>query len=479
MLGINPRIALGRRGSQATPWTPSVHLDGTTFSTNQVLPGLAGGKDLATNASRAYMAASSGSNLVGGSLWAAIIKGTGATLVLGNTATPTNAVLVSVDGGAFAAVSNTGAGPYTYTLFSGASDAEHLIVFRIGTAWGTNKVYFDKTLGTCLSITGGADTYVEMCSQWVYAGVTDSLSIADGMTKANATNYTPDKTKQSIYSTVSNVSSARIRGQFASIQVACTGQEAAPDLYTAVYVSVDGAAPTKYTFSAPGIGGAIRRVTGLDSTAVHTYDVWTDYVKAQAMFAVSGDADHVDVGTKKRMHQFGDSITFGGGTAAVPGEVDLFRVAASMGFAATTAGISGQTINGLELALPTYLAALTVTSSDVAILAIGRNNVTGGIDAAEQTDYGDCIDLLVAKGYGKIICRGILPAGDHSNYWTTENAALAAVVTAKANPAVVFCDVSGCPTYSTQASDNTHPDAAGYAVIAAHVEPLYRTLLGL
>ena len=52
-------------------------------------------------------------------------------------------------------------------------------------------------------------------------------------------------------------------------------------------------------------------------------------------------------------------------------------------------------------------------------------------------------------------------------------------VSAAADAKVVFCDVSSCPTFTTQASDNTHPDATGYATIAAFVEPLYRTILGL
>lgn len=472
--------ALAMLGFKKTspPFAPSIHITGSTFSTAQVLPGLPGGRDDATHPTRTYMAASSTANLVGGSLWSATIRGTGAAITLGNTASPANAVLVSVDGGAFAPAAYSGTNPlYTYTLFTGLSDTVHHVVFRIGLAWGTTAVYFDKTLTSALQVTAGkTEPYVEICNQWCYAGVPNDLSLVSGMVKNSAANYTPAKTKQSIFPGVSNISSARIRGKFTSLRVAVTGS----DGLTAVYVSKNGAAPIKYAVTDPGVGGTVVMIAGFEPTTA-TYTIWCNHLE-QAMFAVSGDGDHVDIGAKQSLHQFGDSITWGGSSAPVFGEVDTLRVAAAMGYAACTAGVGGHSIAQCKTALDTYLPALSVSSADVAVLAIGRNNVSSDTEAflaEEIADYISCIDKLVAKGYGKVICRGVIPRGDLTIMFTQANADIANIVSGYGNAAVVFCGMAGVPAYSTQANDKTHPDAAGYGVVANYVEARYRTILGV
>lgn len=465
--------ALACSAAVAAAWTPSVHIDSGTLTANQILPGLAGAYDAATNVNRVYMAASSGGSLPGGSLWSAVIKGTDATLKVSRASgVVTNAVYVSVDGGAFAAITASGTNPtFSFPLFAGLSDAEHYVVTRIGAAFGTDQMYIDRTLNDALTISGAAP-YIELCNQWVYPGVASALAVSAGMTVASTANYTPAKSKQNILAATSNIGAAKIRGKFRSIQVASTGAAG----LTKVYVSKNGAAPSVTTLADPGTGGTTCRIAGLTEETA-TYYVWNNHQDCST-FAVSGDADHVDCGTKYQMHQFGDSITYGS-NADLHGEVDVLRVSAAMGYVGLTAGVSGHTIAQIETALTTYLAALTVTSNDVAIVAAGRNNTGAAFDAAETTSYTNIINALVTKGYGKIICRGILPSGTHSTTWSDENGSISSIVTGIGNANVVFCDVSGLGTYSTQSSDNVHPDAAGYATIAAYVEPLYRTILGL
>lgn len=462
---------VGQGAAAETPWEASIHIDGTTITTNQLLPGLAGAYDAATNVNRVYMAATSTTTLAGGSLWSAVINGSAATLKASRgSGAVTNAIFVSVDGAAFTAITASGTNPtFDFPLFSGLSDAEHYVVFRIGGAFGIDQMYLDKTLSDALTITG-ASPYIEMCNQWVYPSVSNALAVASGMTVAMTANFTPNRSKQNVLVGTSNIGAARIRGKFRSIQVANTGAG-----FTKIFVSKNGAAPTTYTTT--DIGANTYRVTGLTEETA-TYAVWTNNVDC-SVFAVSGDADHVDCGNKYQLHQFGDSITYGGGSAPVLGNVDVLSVAASMGYVPLTAGVGGSTIAQLETAITTYLAALTVTANDVAILAIGRNNTGGAFDAAETTSYTNIINALVTKGYGKIICRGILPSGTHSTTWPDENGSISSIVAGIGNANVVFCDVSGLGTYTTQASDTTHPDAAGYATIAAYVEPLYRTILGL
>lgn len=464
--------AYGGHGASEAPWAASVHVDGATITTNQLLPGFAGAYDATTNVNRVYMAPASAGSLMGGSLWSAIINGSAATLKLRRlSGGMTNAIYASIDGGAFAAITASGTNPtFSFPLFTGLSDAEHHVVIRLGSAYGSDQVYFEKTLTDALTITGTAP-YIEACNQWVYAGVANANALCAGMTVASTANWTPARSKQNIVSLVSNISAARIKGKFRSIQVASTGAAA----FTKVFVSKNGAAPTEYSFTDPGLGGTVYRVTGL-TEEIATYIVWTNHEDC-SMFAVSGDADHVTIGTQRQLHQFGDSITHGGNPAGVIGAVDVLRVGAAMGFAAVTAGVSGNSIQQIDTNLTTYLAALTVTSDDVAIVAAGRNNTGGAFDATETAAYQSIISKLVTKGYGTIICRGILPSADHVTVWTAENGSISSIVSGVGNPDVVYCDVNSCPVYGS--ADGTHPNAAGYATIAAFVEPLYRAILGL
>lgn len=453
---------------QRAPWVPAAFVRGAAITAVQMEPGLMGSKNTALNANRIYLAAATGGDNTGGSLWCGFIKGTAATL-LANSSSSAGAIVVSVDGGAYA---NAADSSFTYTLFTGLPDVEHYVVIKIGAAFGQDNVYLNK-LGspTILNITG-SNPYLRMATDWVHTGVTNALSVASGMTVANVANYTPNRSKRGVYTGVSNIGSARIRGDFRTIFVASNG----PAGLSSVYISKDGGTPVKHTLPlTPGTGGYIHAIKGL--SGLHTYNVWTNV--SGIIFGAAGDSPHVDIGAKRQMHQFGDSTT-NGSTGGNEGESEVLRTAAALGFAGTTIGVHGQAIDGptgLDVALDTYLPALTVTSDDVAVLAVGRNNLSTNWTGATDTALASCISKLVAKGYGKIICRSVLPTGTRSSLYPTESGKIQTAVTNAANPNVVFCDISGLPVHSTV--DGTHPDAAGYGVIVAYTIPLYRTILGL
>lgn len=473
LAAIGAMAFTGRVGG-GPAWEPSVTLTGAAFTAAELEPGIPGGKNPVSNANRIYMTASGGS-LPGGTFWVGRIKGTEAKLVVDNTyASYTAAILVAIDNGTFSAAANTGS---LYTLFTGLADVEHTVCIRTGhVAWGIDSIYFNKAGGNIMTLQG-TDTYVTMpaSADWVYPGVTNALGVAAGMTVANTANYTPSKTKTASYGGASNIGSAKIRGAFKRIWV---GSNGADKPFTKVFVSKNGAAPTTVSITSPGTGGQCVEFSELDGDLA-TYYCWMDRAVTSGLTCFAGDAQHVDCGFKGQIHQFGDSITYGGSTTFVPGDVEVFRVAAAMGYVALTAGIPGQVLSATDTSVTGYLADLTVTSDDVAIMAIGRNNTGGAFDAAEIANYTSIINKLVTKGYGKIICRGILPSGTHSTTWSAENGSIESIVSGLGNPDVVFLDVSGLGTYSTLASDNIHPDAAGYTTIATYVEPLYRTILGL
>ena len=176
------------------------------------------------------------------------------------------------------------------------------------------------------------------------------------------------------------------------------------------------------------------------------------------------------------MDQYGDSITFGSGPGATQSDVDTMRVAAALGFTGSTHGISGHTIAMAKTLLDNVLPRKTVTSADVAIIALGENDLPT-IDATDKANYSDCIDKLLAKGCGKILCRGILPGWDGTAPKTAANAELQSVVTSKANPNVIWVPTSTWLGYGTD--DGLHPNSAGYGVLASFAIPAYTAALGL
>jgi lysophospholipase L1-like esterase len=112
----------------------------------------------------------------------------------------------------------------------------------------------------------------------------------------------------------------------------------------------------------------------------------------------------------------------------------------------------------------------------VAILGIGGNSAAGGIDPAEQAEYASCIDKLIAKGYGKVLCRGILPNVAAQPLVDAANITLKSVMDGKADAKLVWIDPT---TWAFSTDDGTHPNAAGYATLAGYAVPAYSAALGL
>lgn len=468
------RMGLTRlgRGGGGDPWVPN-RITGTTFSTTQLLPGLSGSYN-PTDATRIFLSAPNSITNTGGSLWCAVIKGTSAVLRVPNTNSnySSGALRVSVDGAAYTNL--TGAAGGYFTLFSGLSDVEHYVVVKIGNAYGDASAYFLKSAADSL-VVAGSNTYIDLPYSFAFSNTIGANHDSAAYGIANTANFLPALTK---FSTIgSNIGAIVIRGNFHNL-FASVNATADPVKF---YVSTDGADPVMHDLSAvANTGGHVAKLPALPG-GVHTYYIWA--CTRGAVSAVSGDSALVSAPQYKRqMHQFGDSITEGQAVSN-RGEVDTLRVAAALGFAGLTSGVSGYTIQQIDTMLDTVLPQLTVDSADdVAIVAAGRNNVTtdaDALDAVEIAAYESIISKLLAKGYSKVLCRGILPSGTRLNLWTAANASIQAIVTGLANPKVVFIDTSACPTYTSIANDKTHPDAAGYAVVAAFVKPLYQSALGL
>lgn len=429
-----------------------------SYTAAQFLNGFTGPISTTKNAARVYFRVQS-------TLWTGWITGTEAKWTMTSEFGDFDgAVQVAVDGGAFSGAVRVG---QVHTLFTGLANTMHFVEIRI--ADGLGDVAYMASSGNVLTVTGAPPLLLTYSTK-IQVGADSNLGLYSGATLANVATYTPLLQAPKGQDYGSNVGSVKIKGAFTNLVVSLNGNRK-------IGVCKDGGPPTFYTATDEANSPARAIVVPCDgSTAV--YNVWDDgNFFNGGIFGVSVDSAFLDIGTKRRLDQYGDSGTFGSGPGATSVDTETMSVAAKMGFVGSTSGLSGLTITGGKAFLDTVLAARVVAATDVAILALGGNSAEGGIDATEQADYGICIDKLVAKGYGKVLCRGILPLADSASnaLVITANATLKSIVLAKSNPNVIWLDTATWTGYDT--TDGAHPTAAGYVTLAAYAYPAYVPLV--
>lgn len=440
--------------------TPPPDPTSLNFTSSQFAPGFTGAVSTTKNAARIYARAQL-------TLWSGFITGSEAKFTTtSDFGDFDGAVQVAIDGGAFASAPRAG---QVFTLFTGLPHATRFVELRYGP--GLGDAPYIASSGSVLVVTGQPPALQTLASK-IGPGADSALGLYSGAVTANSATYTPPLAapKGTVYG--SNVNSVKIRGAFNKLVVTV-------NYARKVGVSKNGGPAAFYTIGDES-GTPTRAILIPCDGSVATYNVWdsgNDQPTGGA-FAVAGDAEFLDIGTRRRLDQYGDSITFGSGPGATSVDTETMRVASALGFVGSTNGISGQTVGGGKTMLDNVLPLRTVNSSDVAILALGGNNASSGIDATEQADYGACIDKLLAKGYGKILCRGILPNPSlpTQDLLDAANATLKSVVDAKANPKLIWVNPKAW-TFTTV--DGTHPDAPGYVSIAGYAITDYTTLLGL
>lgn len=428
------------------------------FTSAQVSPGFTGSVSTTKSAARVYARGAR-------TLWCGYITGTEAKLTnpsdFGDNA---GSMEVAIDGGAFAAAPNTAS---VYTLFTGLPHATRFVEVRWVAAMADAP--YIASSGNVLAVTGQPPS-INPATNWVQAGARSSTGLYNAAVVPNADTYSPPLQAETGLNYGSNIGSVKMRGAFSRLIVALNGVRK-------VGVSKNGSAPVFYSVSDESAFPPRAMVIPCDGST-STYNVWDSGTgKANGgHFAVSGDSTLLDIGATGNIDQFGDSITYSSGPGATPVNAETMHVAAAMGRVGSTNGISGLTIAGMKTLLDNVLPLKTITADDVAILAIGGNSATDGIDATDQADYSACIDKLLVKSYGKVLCRGILPNAGAQAAVDAANIILKGVMDAKADPRLVWIDPSTW-TFSTQ--DGTHPDAAGYVSIAGYAIPAYTTALGL
>lgn len=430
-----------------------------SFTSAQVSPGFTGSVSTTKNAARIYTRGEL-------TLWSGWITGTEAKLTnpsdFGDNA---GSMQVAIDGSDFISAPNAAS---VYTLFTNLPHAKRFVEVRWVVQMGDAP--YIASSGNVLSVTGQPPA-LQVLTNKIQPTDDSATGLYSGVAVANTSGYTPPIQAQSGVTYGSNVGSVKIRGAFTKIVVTLQGSRK-------IGVSKNGAAPIFYSVADEAESPPRAIVVSCDGS-ISTYNVWDNgnSHSGGGTFAVAVDSTLLDIGVHRKLDQYGDSITFGSGPGATSVNTETMAVAAALGFVGSTNGISGLTIAGEKTLLDTVLPLKTVTANDVAILAIGGNSATDGIDQTDKDDYAACIDKLIAKGYGKILCRGILPIASAQTIIDAANTALKSVMDGKANAKLVWIDPVTWTGYETQ--DNTHPTVNGYVTIAGYALPAYRAALGL
>lgn len=448
-----PGAEVYRKGGAVAPST-------VNFTSAQFAPGFSGSISTTKNAARIYARGAL-------TLWCGWITGTEAKLTAPSDFGDNDGSLqVALDGGDFTNAARVGS---VYTLFTGLSQSARFVQVR----WVVQMADapYIASSGNVLEVTGSPPALVP-AANWVQAGADSATGLHSGALIPNTATYAPALLAPAGTTYGSNVSTIKLKGAFTKLVVTLNGVRK-------IGVSKNGGPPVFYSIADESEYPSRALVVPCDGST-STYYVWDsgNVRDTGGHFAVSGDSALLDIGTRVRIHQPGDSITAGSGPGATAVNTELMPVAATLGMAASTLGIAGQTITGCKNMLDAVLPLLTVGENDVGVLAIGGNSAVDGIDSTEQADYALCIDKMLAKPYSKVLCRAILPKADVQALIDAANATLKAVMDAKANPRLIWVDTSTWTTYRTQ--DTTHPTDLGYYPDLYDYElPAYTTLLGL
>lgn len=168
-------------------------------------------------------------------------------------------------------------------------------------------------------------------------------------------------------------------------------------------------------------------------------------------------------GTKRHVTMMGASQVEGITAGAGGYRNDIHLAQNRLGIYAASNGLSGGAITALTAAMPTIATKYAV--KDIALLSVGINSAD---DANFQGDYQALITAVLAAGWSKVICRGVVTVASTAS----KNAKISAAVTAIGNANVVYADVSTWTATTNGAGgtiampDGAHPNAAGFATMA-------------
>ncbi len=407
------------------------------------------------------------------SVWAGIVTGSAARVRVAAefNVNAANLISISIDGGPWA-LSGAADGAGDYTLFSGLTDVPHFVQFK----FPNNQYSYMPTSGTVLRVTGAAPA-VAPAGEWQVAGDASAKAIkASGLEPSQA---------EGSYLAAGRTPMLRPTPSFSTGRVGISNhisfRTASPEVWIVSqcrYVFLwDGTGVTEYDTGQPlGIGidaVRVKRITGLSGT--RTYMAWGGTttgtpVGGWAAVGVPAGQSFLSIAGTPSAHLFGDSITQGvdptaaGNHERVTGHVELIRAFAARGYAVGNWGVAGQTTAGLNAMLDATQPLVTVGANDVAHVAIGQND--SAVPPAELTAL---VGKLLAKGYRRVIVRGVLPVVNDGHI--AKNTAIQAALPADVR--VRYLDPNGWSEVRNPGAglrdDGIHFTPAGYDLLLARM----------
>ena len=461
-MGLRFNQLLRAMGGGAPPVT-------LTFTDTQVSGGYFGYFDLVTTAGRR--------------LWephnsglALMVTGTDASM---NAAGGAAAFQVSIDGGAWAAPT-LAAGKFQ--LFAGLSDTKHIVLVCSNNTFPPSNN--TSTSGALISVTGANPQAAPAAAvQWHLRDPSSPIIYTHADAPTIGGNYVPTlgtTTAQASvgFGFVGGSQHFMAKGDAVYVFTACPS----------IFYSVNGGAWTKQNTVRPIAGTTNRRSwqkinTPLDPNTLQSI-VITDSPAAPSNTAlptigvmVTGQGAQIAAPSAKTyVAMFGASQVEGVGASV--GSVDVHRLQVPFqNIAAANYGQSGATIVAGNTAFPNIMANIPSGKRQTIILSIGINSAD---DASFQGDYQTLINTVLAAGYSKVICRGLLQTASN----VSKNAKIAAAVAAVADARVVFADVSTWTAATTDTGapvvvmpDGSHPNDLGYDRMATLVVRDHSALL--
>lgn len=473
------------------------------FAYSAIASGFTGSHDDVSTAGQSYIPSTPDQGF--GSIWCGIITGSDAWIKA--TSHFPGAMMpsldVSVDGGAFTTVT-TGPEAGYYSLLSGLSDTPHFVAFKRPPSLN-DYIYIDIQAAT-LKVTGAAPS-VSPAGEWLEAGNLASKTItANGLVPTTFRN--PPEGFGPGYQGTGRTPLMRpaLDGTFNGTTYAKTGatgrqpfltvKTTSTELYVvsqARYVNIlIGSTLTQYdsgTAAAAG-GGAVRsrRITGLPAgdKTMHVFPSCLTTTPQGQWFSVGVPAGQ-SFGTVtglKRAHIWADSIGQGVqsgsfGDEQMSGLTDIPRAFTALGYTTGLFGVSGSKYADYQAAtagdLAGQLAVLTVAVGDVAYVALGQNSPT---TAPEVTYF---VNQLIAKGYGKVIVRGVLPTITNSH--TAQNTIIKGAVDAIVDAKLVYIDPTTWTEFAVNTAgfrdDGIHLSPTGYDALLSRMAPALSAILAV
>lgn len=368
--------------------------------------------------------------------------------------------LYSIDGGAWTAFSSPT--PNNWIVFTGLSEATRTVALRPGAAYGDGNGI--PLTGNVFEATGSAPAIVPFQFENMSAVTAKSFTTSNIAITASA-DLTPRGTCTSPIAAIAVKGDLSVLAMIADVNP--NNDASPPFLRLLAYMAEGDAQPTYINPLALGQNGAVKEYSVAGLSGEKIYHVWC----AANVLAAGGIGTMSNI-TAKRLDQFGTSIT-NAGSANDPAYSEVFPVGMDLGCLGGNHGVSGSTIGDwYNTILDAALLGKTVTSADVAVVELGTNDPA--LDSTRIAQMHDIFTRLLAKGYGKILVRGLLPAWP-SNTPNADNPNYAAMVASYANANVIYINVNSW--INIDRVDGLHPSLTGYETMRTYATPAYQAAL--